>query len=96
VPQNYPWGPFKMKFVTKVYHPNVSPVTGAISISILKDDWSPVLTLCPTLLSLQSFLCSPEPNDPEDAEIANLYLTARKAFEDTARNWTRRYAKRFA
>jgi len=85
-----------MKFITKVYHPNVSPVTGAISMSILKEDWGPHLTLGTTLLSLQSFLCSPEPTDPEDAEIANLYITARKAFEDTARNWTRRYAKRSA
>ncbi|KAH9967141.1 ubiquitin-conjugating enzyme/RWD-like protein [Russula dissimulans] len=96
VPDLYPFSPLEMKFITKVYHPNVSPVTGAISLSILKGQWSPALTLRTTLISLQSFLCSPEPTDPEDAEVANLYMTARKAFEDTARNWTRMYAKRSA
>jgi len=96
VPDVYPTSPLEMKFITKVYHPNVSSVTGAISMSILKDEWSPVLTMRSTLISLQSLLCSPEPDDPEDVEIANLYLTARKVFEDTARKWTRMYAKRSA
>ncbi|KAJ7843336.1 hypothetical protein B0H14DRAFT_2778908, partial [Mycena olivaceomarginata] len=31
-----------MKFITKVYHPNVSSASGAICLNILKDAWSPV------------------------------------------------------
>jgi len=51
------------------------------------------------LISLQSFLCSPElcnpePDDPVDAEVAKQFASSRKAFEDTARNWTRMYARR--
>lgn len=34
----------------------------------MKDAWSPVLTLKSTLISLQSLLCDPQPNDPQDAE----------------------------
>jgi ubiquitin-conjugating enzyme (huntingtin interacting protein 2) len=26
------------------------------------------------LISLQALLCTPEPNDPQDAEVANMYL----------------------
>lgn len=37
---------------------------------ILKDAWSPVLTLKSTLISLQSLLCDPQPDDPQDAEGA--------------------------
>ncbi|KAJ7504065.1 hypothetical protein B0H11DRAFT_1710480 [Mycena galericulata] len=41
-----------MKFITRVYHPNVSSATGAICLDILKDAWTPVLTLKSTLISV--------------------------------------------
>lgn len=81
-----------MKFITKVYHPNISSASGAICLDILKDAWSPVLTLKSTMISLQSLLCSPEPNDPQDAEVAKHYMTSRSSFEETARYWTEIYA----
>lgn len=81
-----------MKFITKVYHPNISSASGAICLDILKDAWSPVLTLKSTLISLQSLLCSPEPNDPQDAEVAKHYMTSKSSFEDTATYWTQIYA----
>ncbi|KAF8989018.1 ubiquitin-conjugating enzyme/RWD-like protein [Cyathus striatus] len=92
IPESYPFQPVKMKFITKVYHPNVSSASGAICLDILKDAWSPVLTLKSTLISLQSLLCSPEPNDPQDAEVAKHYMTSRSSFEDTAVYWTQVYA----
>ena len=98
LPDNYPFAPPKVKFITKVYHPNISS-SGAVSIDILKDQWSPNITLPILLISLQSFLCTPElcdpePDDPMDAEIAKQFASSRKAFEDTARNWTRMYTRR--
>ncbi|TFK48842.1 hypothetical protein OE88DRAFT_1713928 [Heliocybe sulcata] len=92
IPDSYPFQPLKMKFITKVYHPNISSASGAICLDILKDAWSPVLTLKSTLISLQSLLCSPEPNDPQDAEVAKHYMTSRSSFESTARYWTHIYA----
>ena len=92
IPDNYPFQPVKMKFITKVYHPNVSSASGAICLDILKDAWSPVLTLKSTLISLQSLLCSPEPRDPQDAEVAKHYMTSKSSFEETARYWTHIYA----
>jgi ubiquitin-conjugating enzyme (huntingtin interacting protein 2) len=92
IPESYPFQPVKMKFITKVYHPNISSASGAICLDILKDAWSPVLTLKSTLLSLQSLLCSPEPNDPQDAEVAKHYTTSKRSFEETARYWTKIYA----
>ena len=92
VPEQYPFQPIKMKFITKVYHPNISSASGAICLDILKSAWSPVLTLKSTLISLQSLLCSPEPSDPQDAEVAKHYMTSRASFEETARYWAQIYA----
>lgn len=92
IPPSYPFSPPKMKFITKLYHPNVSSASGAICLDILKDAWSPVLTLKSTIISLQSLLCSPEPSDPQDAEVAKHYLTSREGFDETARYWAEIYA----
>jgi ubiquitin-conjugating enzyme (huntingtin interacting protein 2) len=94
IPYDYPFKPPKVKFITKVYHPNISSTSGAISLNILQGDWTPALTLHTTLISLQSFLCDPNPYDPLDAEVANQYITLRRCFEDIARNWTRMYARK--
>jgi ubiquitin-conjugating enzyme (huntingtin interacting protein 2) len=72
IPKQYPFEPPKMKFTTKIWHPNISSQTGAICLDILKDQWSPALTIKTALLSLQALMCSPEPGDPQDAEVAKV------------------------
>mmetsp|Transcript_15040 Transcript_15040/g.24905 ORF Transcript_15040/g.24905 Transcript_15040/m.24905 type:complete len:198 (-) Transcript_15040:55-648(-) len=92
IPSDYPFSPPKMKFETKVWHPNVSSQTGAICLDILKDQWSPALTIKTALLSVQSLLCSPEPSDPQDAQVANMYMNDPETFAHTAKFWTDCYA----
>jgi len=89
---DYPFSPPKMKFITRVWHPNVSSQTGAICLDILKDRWSPALTLRTALLSIQALLMSPEPSDPQDAQVAQMYMNDRPRFDQTARYWTESYA----
>ncbi|GAA5982824.1 hypothetical protein JCM11641_004638 [Rhodosporidiobolus odoratus] len=91
-PARYPFEPLKMRFITKVYHPNISSASGYICLDILNKSWSPVFTLRTCLVSLQSLLSTPEPNDPQDAEVAKHCLTDRKGFEETAKFWTEVYA----
>mmetsp|Transcript_27729 Transcript_27729/g.40969 ORF Transcript_27729/g.40969 Transcript_27729/m.40969 type:complete len:219 (+) Transcript_27729:125-781(+) len=93
IPPPYPFEPPKMKFVTKIWHPNISSQTGAICLDILKDQWSPALTIKTALLSLQALLCSPEPDDPQDAEVAKMYKEDKTTFDHTAKFWTETYAK---
>ncbi|ODQ66434.1 hypothetical protein NADFUDRAFT_50354 [Nadsonia fulvescens var. elongata DSM 6958] len=92
IPNEYPFKPPVMKFDTRIFHPNISSQTGAICLDILKDAWSPILTLKSSLLSLQSLLQSPEPNDPQDAEVAKVYISDRDVFFSEAAKWTKLYA----
>ncbi|KAL4229756.1 ubiquitin-conjugating enzyme E2 K [Mactra antiquata] len=92
IPDTYPFNPPKVKFVTKIWHPNISSVTGAICLDILKDQWAAAMTLRTVLLSLQALLAAAEPDDPQDAVVAKQYKENRKTFTQTARHWTNVYA----
>ncbi|KAF3923590.1 hypothetical protein ABW21_db0201739 [Orbilia brochopaga] len=92
IPQEYPFKPPQMRFETKVWHPNVSSQTGAICLDTLSAAWSPVLTIKSAMLSLQSLLATPEPKDPQDAEVAGMLLRDKPLFEKTAREWAVRFA----
>lgn len=78
--------------MTKIWHPNVSSVTGAICLDILKDQWAAALTLRTVLLSIQALLSAAEPNDPQDAVVAKQYREDIQLFNLTARHWTNSYA----
>lgn len=92
IPNDYPFRPPVMKFDTKVWHPNVSSQTGAICLDTLSTAWSPVLTVKSALLSLQSLLSTPEPKDPQDAEVAGMLTRNPKEFDRVAHEWAVKYA----
>ncbi|XP_035912420.1 ubiquitin-conjugating enzyme E2-22 kDa [Anopheles stephensi] len=92
VPETYPFNPPKVKFMTKIWHPNISSVTGAICLDILKDNWAAAMTLRTVLLSLQALLAAAEPDDPQDAVVATQYKDNHEMFILTAKHWTNVYA----
>ncbi|KAI1125819.1 putative ubiquitin carrier protein [Nemania abortiva] len=87
IPTEYPFRPPIMRFDTRVWHPNISSQTGAICLDTLSAAWSPVLTIKSTLLSLQSLLESPEPKDPQDAEVAKMMINDPEGFNKKAHEW---------
>jgi len=88
---DYPMFPPKVRFLTKIYHPNIDKL-GRICLDILKDKWSPALGIRTVLISIQALLSAPNPDDPLANDVADMWKTNEKVAIETARQWTRAHA----
>ncbi|KAK0419219.1 hypothetical protein QR680_014021 [Steinernema hermaphroditum] len=91
LPEDYPMAAPKVRFMTKIYHPNIDKL-GRICLDILKDKWSPALQIRTVLLSIQALLSAPNPDDPLAADVAEQWKTNEANAIKTAQEWTQRYA----
>ncbi|KAK6137732.1 hypothetical protein DH2020_028524 [Rehmannia glutinosa] len=106
-PSDYPFKPPKVVFKTRIYHCNVDSA-GNVSLDILKDGWSPALTISKVLVALRSIFTSPDAckyfnlcalmfsgltDKPLVPGIAHLYLADRAKHDELAGEWTLRFAR---
>lgn len=92
LPEEYPMAAPKVRFMTKIYHPNIDKL-GRICLDILKDKWSPALQIRTVLLSIQALLSAPNPDDPLANDVAEQWKVNEALAIETARQWTKMYAK---
>lgn len=91
LPEDYPMVPPKVRFITRIYHPNVDKL-GRICLDIIKDKWSPALLINKVLLSIQILMSSPNPDDPLANDVAEHWKSDENGALAKAREWTRLYA----
>lgn len=91
LPSDYPMAPPKVRFLTKIYHPNVDKL-GRICLDILKDKWSPALQIRTVLLSIQALMSAPNPDDPLDNTVAEVWKSNEQEALRRAREFTESFA----
>ena len=96
LPDRYPFEPPQVKFITKIYHPNIDSA-GRICLDVLKSppqgSWKPSQNLSTILTSIQLLLSEPNPDDGLMADISQEYKQNRPAFLKKAKEWVELYAK---
>ncbi|CAF1110235.1 unnamed protein product [Didymodactylos carnosus] len=68
----------KVRFTSKLFHPNVWHDDGLICVDILKDEWTPSLDVLSILNSIRILLIDPSPLNPTNLETALLYRDDRQ------------------
>ena len=83
----------KVLFLTKIYHPNIDRLC-RICLDTLKKNWTPAIQIRTLLLSIQSLLTSPNPDDPLANDVAECWKKDEAGAIQTAKEWTAKYAKK--
>jgi ubiquitin-conjugating enzyme E2 D/E len=103
-PPEYPLKAPTIKFQTKIYHCNIG-ADGSVCHEVLRDKWSPVLTLSHALISVMSLLKNPnlgfagvdgyvsfDRDASYSVDIAEQFKKDRAKHDCTAAEWTQKHA----
>ncbi|KAJ5682216.1 Ubiquitin-conjugating enzyme E2 [Penicillium macrosclerotiorum] len=72
MPEDYPQSPPKATFRTRIWHPNVEELTGAVCVDTLKRDWQSKLTLRDVLVTISCLLIHPNPDSALNSSAGTL------------------------
>lgn len=90
--KDFPHSPPKGFFITKIFHPNVSPKNGEICVNTLKKDWKSEMGLRHVLLTVKCLLIVPNPESALNEEAGKLLLDRYDDYCSRARLYTEIHA----
>jgi len=70
-PSSYPFKAPRVKFETRVLHPNINQA-GDICLDTISSQWAPGISITQVLLSIIALLSDPNPSDPINWEAARV------------------------
>jgi ubiquitin-protein ligase len=83
-PTTYPQFPPTARFITPVFHPNISS-SGNVCLDTLNRNWTPIHDVWSILISIQSLLINPNPASSLNREAADLWVKNREAYKQRVR-----------
>jgi len=86
-PTTYPFKPPKVKFGTRIFHPNINQ-SGDICLDTLSSQWVPSISMAQVMLSITLLLSNPNPSDPINMEAATLLRNDPEAYNRMVRTMT--------
>jgi hypothetical protein len=90
---DYPYKPPVLRFLSRVFHPNVDE-RGFVCADVLATEWSSVCSVATLLLSVQSILDDPSCENPANVQAAALLVQDRAAYIEKVRRLSRVTSKR--
>ena len=90
IPQQYPHKAPEIKFITKIYHPNID-AEGRACLDILKT-WQPSVKMERLIGDIVKLLESPNGERAVQGEIGVEFMNQRQVFDQKAKQWTAQYA----
>ncbi|RZF37805.1 hypothetical protein LSTR_LSTR007167 [Laodelphax striatellus] len=89
--KDFPQGPPKAFFLTKIFHPNVAK-SGEICVNTLKKDWKPDLGIKHILLTIKCLLIVPNAESALNEEAGKLLLEHYDGYSQRAKMMTEIHA----
>jgi len=90
IPNDWPHQRPEVKILTRVWHPNIAE-DGPVCLNILRDNYTPVMSISHLIAGLQYLFDQPNPQSPLNFDASQQYLQNYEAFKVKAEQYKDEY-----
>merc|ERR1712169_68283 len=94
IPESYPHENPNIKFKTRIYHINISPMNGKFCEKLLSTDWSPSCSILGLIKQVYRIMSQPDPSNAAEPAVGAQFTANKQAYNDKAASWCRKYANK--
>eukprot|EP00253_Pinus_taeda_P017655 PITA_17655 len=91
---DYPFKPPIIRFMDRIYHPNIAELYGNVCVDVLEREWSPINNLVNIFeMFLPQLLLEPNADEPINFGAGALMKSDKNAYEEKVKEYCLRYAQ---